>query len=92
MLEFELQRIVGVLLEKKIDEGIFLEYSMNRSAYQAFNLRTKNVIESINVIVDDYNDAFEQFTNVEILSLVKERNNQVSQGYESRKNQPHEKQ
>lgn len=40
-------------LENKSDEKIFLEYSSNNRAYRVYNLRTKIVIESINVVVDD---------------------------------------
>ena len=37
----------------KGDEGIFLGYSTNSRAYRVFNKRTKMVMESINVEVDD---------------------------------------
>ena len=37
----------------KSDEGIFLGYSTNSRAYRVFNKRTKTVMESINVEVDD---------------------------------------
>lgn len=40
-------------LENKSNERIFLEYSSNSRAYRVYNLRTKIVIESINVVVDD---------------------------------------
>src|ERR1044072_4051841 len=36
------------------DEGIFLGYSTNNRAYRVFNSRTKIMMESINVIVDDH--------------------------------------
>ena len=35
------------------DEGIFLRYSTTSRAYRVFNKRTKIVIESINVKIDD---------------------------------------
>ena len=37
----------------KSDEGIFLGYSTTSKAYKVFNKRTKTVIESINVEIDD---------------------------------------
>ena len=35
------------------DKGIFLGYSVNSQAYRVFNKRTKMLIESINVVIDD---------------------------------------
>ena len=40
-------------MDPKSDEGIFLGYSTNSRAYRVFNSRTKVMMESINVIVDD---------------------------------------
>jgi len=37
----------------KSDEGIFLGYSINSRAYRIFNKRTKTMMYSINVIIDD---------------------------------------
>ncbi|GAU28621.1 hypothetical protein TSUD_55650 [Trifolium subterraneum] len=39
--------------DPKSDEGIFLGYSTNNKAYRVFNNRTRTMIESINVIIDD---------------------------------------
>ncbi|KAA0048721.1 gag-pol polyprotein [Cucumis melo var. makuwa] len=39
--------------DSKSDRGIFLGYSANNRAYRVYNQRTKIVIESINVIIDD---------------------------------------
>ena len=39
--------------DAKSNEGIFLGYSTNSQAYRVFNKRTKTVIKSINVEVDD---------------------------------------
>ena len=39
--------------DEKSDEGIFLGYSTTSQAYRVFNKRTKTVIESINVEIDD---------------------------------------
>ena len=35
------------------DEGIFLVYTMNSWAYRVFKKRTKMVMESINLVIDD---------------------------------------
>ncbi|MCI38002.1 gag-pol polyprotein [Trifolium medium] len=40
-------------MDPKSDEGIFLGYSMNSRAYRVFNTRTKTMMESINVVIDD---------------------------------------
>ena len=39
--------------DAKSDEGIFLGYSTTSRAYRVFNKRTKIVMESINVKIDD---------------------------------------
>ena len=39
--------------DAKSDEGIFLRYSTSSRAYRVYNKRTKTVIESINVKIDD---------------------------------------
>jgi hypothetical protein len=40
-------------MDPKSDEGIFLGYSTNNRVYRVFNSRTKVVMESINVVIDD---------------------------------------
>ena len=40
-------------MDPKSDEGIFPRYSTNSRAYSVFNSRTKVMMESINVIIDD---------------------------------------
>ena len=39
--------------DAKSDEGIFLRYSTTSWAYRVFNKRTKTVMESINMVIDD---------------------------------------
>ena len=39
--------------DAKSDEGIFLGYSITSQVYRVFNKRTKTVMESINVEIDD---------------------------------------
>jgi hypothetical protein len=40
-------------MDPKSEEGIFLGYSTNSRAYRVFNSRTKVVMESINVVIND---------------------------------------
>ena len=40
-------------MDAKSDEGIFLGYFVSSRAYKVYNKRTKIVIESINVVIDD---------------------------------------
>ncbi|CAJ2635655.1 unnamed protein product [Trifolium pratense] len=40
-------------MDPKSDEGIFLGYSTNSRAYRVYNNRTKTMMESINVVIDD---------------------------------------
>jgi len=40
-------------MDPKSNEGIFLGYSTNNKAYRVFYSRTKAVMESINVVIDD---------------------------------------
>ncbi|TYK11122.1 flocculation protein FLO11-like [Cucumis melo var. makuwa] len=53
--------------DSKSDRGIFLGYSMNSRAYRIYNQRTRNVKESINVIVDNHeeNNDFPSHSNVD---------------------------
>ena len=39
--------------DAKSDEGIFLGYSTSSRAYRVYNKRTKTIMESINVKIDD---------------------------------------
>lgn len=41
-------------LDSKSDEGIFLEYFIDSREYRVFNNRTRFMIKSINIIVDDF--------------------------------------
>ena len=34
-------------------KGIFVGYSLNSKAYRIYNFRTKNIMESTNVVIDD---------------------------------------
>ncbi|KAK1578686.1 hypothetical protein Q3G72_032340 [Acer saccharum] len=39
--------------DAKSDEGIFIGYTLDSRAYKVFNLKTKSVMESLNVVIDD---------------------------------------
>jgi hypothetical protein len=39
--------------DNKSDEAIFIGYSSHNKAYRVYNLRTQNVIETINVVIND---------------------------------------
>ena len=39
--------------DAKSDEGIFPGYSKNSRAYRVYNKRTKTMMESINMVIDD---------------------------------------
>ena len=41
------------MFDAKSDEGIFLGYSTSSRAYKVYNKRTKTIMESINVKIDD---------------------------------------
>ncbi|KAL0548904.1 hypothetical protein IC582_013381 [Cucumis melo] len=48
----------------KSDQGIFLGYSQNSRAYRVFNIKSRTVMETINVLVNDFESNFNQF-NIE---------------------------
>ena len=39
--------------DSRSDEGIFLGYSSTSKAYQVYNKRTKKVMETVNVVIDE---------------------------------------
>ncbi|MCI43742.1 gag-pol polyprotein, partial [Trifolium medium] len=49
-------------MDPKSDEGLFMGYSQNRRSYRVFNSRTKTMMESINVVIND--TAVDQVTDV----------------------------
>ncbi|CAJ2652046.1 unnamed protein product [Trifolium pratense] len=44
-------------MDPKSEEGLFLGYSTNSRAYRVYNQRTKVIVESINVVIDDLTPA-----------------------------------
>ena len=55
--------------DAKSDIGVFLGYSINSRAYRVYNMRTQTVMESANVVVDDFKDFSEYSTEEPISSL-----------------------
>ena len=55
--------------DAKSDEGIFLGYSTTSRAYRVFNKRTKTVMESINVKIDNVLTKVEMINDREGLSI-----------------------
>ncbi|CAL8162045.1 unnamed protein product [Prunus armeniaca] len=45
--------------ESKCDKGIFLGYSTSSRAYRVYNCRSRTIIESINVTIDDFAASIE---------------------------------
>ena len=39
---------------------MFLDYSLNSCAYRIYNLRTKTITESINVVIDNFTGIFRE--------------------------------
>ena len=56
----------------KSDIGVFLGYSNNSKAYRVYNMRTQTVMESINVVVDNFYDFSEFSKEYTISSLIEE--------------------
>ncbi|XP_073137874.1 uncharacterized protein [Henckelia pumila] len=52
----DFSRIQLAKFDSKSDNCLFLGYALNSRAYRVFNLRTRTIMESINVVFDDYAD------------------------------------
>ena len=49
--------------DSRSEEGIFLGYSSTSKAYQVYNKRTKKVMETVNVVIDESSESdFEKFS------------------------------
>ncbi|KAA0067185.1 gag-pol polyprotein [Cucumis melo var. makuwa] len=47
----------------KSDQGVFLGYSQNSRAYRVFNIKSETVMETINVVVNDFEFNVNQFNS-----------------------------
>ena len=56
--------------QPKSDKSIFLSYSLNSRAYRVYNLHTQTIMESINVVIDDFNDILGHSNEDEIDILI----------------------
>ena len=52
--------------QPKSDKGVFLGYSLNNRAYRVYNLCTQTIMESINVVINDFNDVSGESSEDEI--------------------------
>ena len=52
--------------DSQSDEGIFLGYSSTSKAYRVYNKRTKKVMETINVVIDEVSDSGSMKSSEEI--------------------------
>ena len=52
------------------DEGIFLGYSSKSKAYRVYNKRTKKVMETVNVMIDEASESSFEKINKEILKEI----------------------
>ena len=43
--------------DSRSDEGIFLGYSFTSKAYRVYNKRTMKVMETVNVVIDEFSDS-----------------------------------
>ena len=55
-------------LDAKSDEEVFLGYSNNSRTYWVYNKRTWTIIQSVNVVVDDFQEVVRMTPDDEILS------------------------
>ena len=58
-------------------KGIFLGYSLNSRAYRIFNLRTKTIMESVNVVIDDLTDVAGPSSEKDAIDLTDEVEKQL---------------
>ena len=80
-----------VKFDAKSDEGIFLGYSTNSRAYIVYNKRTKTVMESINVVINDTISEKGIDNDGKGQNLKKnEDNDDMSQGENAEKESPEE--
>ena len=52
--------------DSRSDEGIFLGYSSTSKAYQVYNKRTRKVMETVNVVIDEASDSSSEKSSEEI--------------------------
>ena len=52
--------------DSRRNEGIFLGYSSTSKAYRVYNKRTKKVMETVNVVIDEASDSGSEKISEEI--------------------------
>ena len=56
--------------DSQSDEGIFLGYSSTSKAFLVYNKRTKKVMETINLVIDEASDSGSEKSSEEILKEI----------------------
>lgn len=59
--------------DARSDKGMFLGYALNSQAYRVYNLKTKTIQESMNVVFDDTADLIEKAEDIDLTNLVEDR-------------------
>ena len=54
------------MFDSRRDERRFLGYSITSKAYQVYKKRTKKVMETVNIIIDDVSDSGSEKSSEEI--------------------------
>ncbi|KAL2542377.1 Gag-pol polyprotein [Abeliophyllum distichum] len=65
-------------MDPKSDEGVFFGYSENSRAYRVYNMRTQNIIEFLNVVVDDTND-FAEYSQEQVIQTLTKKTEATSE-------------
>ena len=63
--------------QAKSDQCVFLGYSTNSRAYKVYNLRTKTIMKTINVVIDDFNELAWVSEEDKSVSLIENVENQM---------------
>ena len=58
------------MFDSRRDEGIFLGYSFTSKPYQVYNKRTKKVMETVNIVIDDVSNSSSKKSSEEIPKAV----------------------
>ena len=66
--------------DSKSDIGVFIGYSNSSKAYRVYNMRTQTVMESVNIVVDDFCDFSKFFKEDAISNIIEEASEGVCCG------------
>ncbi|XP_057811657.1 uncharacterized protein LOC131025894 [Salvia miltiorrhiza] len=68
------KRLRAEAFDSKSDKGLFLGYSVNSHAYRVYNLRTKTIQETVNVVFDNALNLVDRAEDEDIAELLEESN------------------